>query len=67
MLEKNNIQGGTSSSGKGRQFTARATNQDDLEHINNQMIEAKVELRVLNNEHADLGKSMMKPLKNWKN
>ena len=56
LLDKNNIQGGTSSSGRRRQFTARATNQDALEHINNQIIEAKVELRVLKKEHADLEK-----------
>ena len=62
MPEKNNIRGVISSSGRRRQFTARATNQDDLEHINNRIIEAKVELRVLKNEHADLEKSKMKPL-----
>ena len=42
--EKRNITGGTSQSGRKRQLTARATNEDALEKVNIKIIDEKVKL-----------------------
>ena len=42
QLEKKTSQGATSQSGRRRQLTTRATNDDEMDRISNDIIEAKV-------------------------